>query len=182
MDNTTLYEQVVRRERTPKHGLTVALIVLGVIGVPAIIFAISIVAKIPYLNIVALFIFALAIYFGWYLITSLNVEYEYAFLSSTLRVDKVIAKRRRKKVVKLDVKRLDDFFPYSDKEMTERHFTKVYHCGSKEFSDSNYVAAFHDEEKGKCALVFAPNEAFLEGMKPYFNADIRKKLFFAQKK
>ena len=107
MDNTTLYEQVVRRERTPKYGLTVALIILGVIGVPAIIFTISIVAKIPYLNIVALFIFVLAIYFGWYLITSLNVEYEYAFLSSTLRVDKVIAKRGRKKVVKLDVKRLD---------------------------------------------------------------------------
>ncbi len=182
MDNSKLYEQVVPKARSPKHGMIVFLILLAMVAIPATIFTISIVAKIPYLNIVAVFVFLFCIYFAWYFITSLNVEYEYAFLSSTLRVDKVIAKRKRKKVVKLDVKRLDDFFPYSDKEMTKRNFTKVYHAATHDYSEENYVAAFHDEEKGKCALVFNPNEEFLEGMKPYFSADIRRNLFYAQKK
>ena len=182
MDNNTLYEQVVPKARSPRHGLNVALILLGMIAIPATIFTVSIVAKIPYLNIVAIFILLFCIYFAWYFITSLNVEYEYAFLSSTLRIDKVIAKRRRKKIVKLDVKRLDDFFPYDDQEMTKNNFTKVYRASAKEFADENYVASFHDEEKGKCAVIFTPNEEFLNAMKPYFSADIRKKLFFAQKK
>lgn len=85
-------------------------------------------------------------------------------------------------MVKIDVKRLDDFFLFSDEEMSAHRFTKVYLAAADEFSQENYVAAFHDEAHGKCGLIFSPNETFLEGMKPYFSADIRKKLFLAQKK
>ena len=73
MDNNQLYEQVVPKERSPRHGLNVALILLGMIAIPTAIFTIAIVAHIPYLNIVAIFVFLFCIYFAWYFITSLNI-------------------------------------------------------------------------------------------------------------
>ena len=33
------------------------------------------------------------------------------------------------------------------------------------------------EAKGKCAILFTPNDKLLAEMKPYFNNDLRKKLF-----
>ena len=61
--------------------------------------------------------------------------------------------------------------------MSSRKFNKVYHVSGKEFSEENYVACFHNEAKGKCAIIFTPNEKLLEGMKPYFSNELRKKLF-----
>ena len=176
MDNT-LIEQVVAKKRTARYGVNIALIILGALAIPAILIIIAEIAKIAYLAIIAMFLLLFCIYGAWYFITSLKVEYEYAFLSSTLRVDKIIAKRRRRPIVKVDTKKFSDFFRYSDEEMSKRKFNKIYHASAEEFSEENYVAAFHDEAKGKCALIFTPNEKLLEGMKPYFSNELRKNLF-----
>lgn len=181
MDNNALTEQVVPKARTPKYGVKVALIILGAIAIPAILIIIAELTKIAYLAIIAMFLMLFCIYGAWYFITSLRVEYEYSFLSSTLRVDKIIAKRRRRAILKVDVKKFDDFFRYSDKEMSAHKFNKVYRAATKEFSDDNYVACFHDEAKGKCALLFTPNEELVEAMKPYFSSELRKKLWLAKK-
>ena len=105
------------------------------------------------------------------------MEFEYSFLSSVLRIDRIIAKRKRKPIVKVDVKRFDDFFPYSDSEMDKRKFNKIYHAAHEEFSEENYVASFRDEGKGKCAIIFTPNEDLLNEMKLYFGNELRKNLF-----
>lgn len=179
MDNA-LIEQVVPKARTAKYGLKIALIILTAIGVPLTFIIIALITRIAYLAIIGMFLILFCAYGAWYFITSLKVEYEYAFLSSTLRIDKVIAKRRRRAILKVDVKQFDDFFPYSDKEMDAHTFNKVYRASAKEFSEENYVACFHSEAKGKCALIFTPDEKLLSGMKPYFGNELRKKLFFSK--
>lgn len=175
MENRQLIEQVVPKARTPKHSLIVLGILSAVVIIPVVIVLIAILSGIHYLVILALFAFLFCIYGAWFFITSLNVEFEYAFLSSVMRVDKIIAKRRRKKMVKLDVKRIDDFFPYSDEEMSRRRFNKVYHVSHKEYAAENYVFTFKDEAKGKCAVIFTPSEEFLAAMKPYCSFEVKKK-------
>lgn len=177
MDNNTLIEQVVPKERTAKYGLKIALIITLAIGIPSTFIVIALITRIAYLSIIGMFLFLFAIYGAWFFITSLRVEYEYAFLSSTLRIDKIIAKRRRRAIVKVDVKNFDDFFRYSDAEMSKRRFNKIYRVCAKEFSEDNYVATYHNEAKGKCAIIFTPNEELISGMKPYFSNDLRKQLF-----
>ena len=176
-----LIEQVVPRQRNARYIVNILLILLAAVAIPATLIVIAEVLKIAYLAIIAMFVALFEIYGVWFFISSLKVEYEYAFLSSVLRIDKIIAKRRRRAVIKIDVKKLDDFFPYSDDKMTEQRFHKVYHAGAKEYSEENYVAAFHHEAKGKCAIVFTPNQALIDGMKPYFSSELRKKLFLQKK-
>ena len=178
----TLIEQVVPKARNARYRLNVALIIIVALAIPATLIIIAEITKFAYLAIIALFLILFLAYGAWYMITSLNIQYEYAFLSSTLRIDRIIAKRKRKPIIKIDVKKFDDLFRYSDSEMSKHKFNKVYHASTKEFSEDNYVACFHDEAKGKCAIIFTPNEELLEGMKPYFDAGLRKRLFLAAKK
>lgn len=178
MDN--LIEQVVPKARTAKYGLNVALIILAALGIPATLVVIAKLTQIAYLAVIGMFLLLFCVYGAWYFITSLKVEYEYSFLSATLRIDKIIAKRRRKAIVKVDVRKFDDFFPFDDKEMSKHKFNKVYRAAAKEFSSENYVACYHDEAKGKCAILFTPNEKLLSEMKPYFSNELRKKLFLGK--
>ena len=180
MDNQ-LIEQVVKKDRGVKYYLNVTLIILAAVAIPGVLIALAYIVDLPYLIYLALFAFLFCIYGVWFFITSLRVEYEYAFLPSTLRFDKVISKRKRKPVVKVDVKLLDDFFPYSDQRMSAQKFAKVYHVAKSEFSPENYVAVYHSEAKGRTAIVFTPNDQLLEAIQPYFNSTLRKKMFLEKR-
>ncbi len=179
MDN--LVEQVVPKAKDVKYRLNIFLLILAALGIPGIFVLLSVITGVQYLIIVAIFILMFSIYGLWFFITSLNVDYEYSCLSSTLRFDKVIAKRRRKPIVKFDIKSVSDFFPYDDKEMGKRKISKVYRASAKEFSTDNYVAVFRHEARGECAVIFTPNEQLLEAIKPYFSAEMKKKLYFNKK-
>lgn len=175
MDN--LIEQVVPKKRDGGYVARIIIIILIAIGIPGILILIAELTKTAYLAIIALFVLLFCIYFAWYFISAQKVEFEYGFLAATLRIDRIIAKRKRKPVVKVDVKKFDDFFPYSDTEMNKRKFNKVYHAAAEEFSEDNYVACYRDDAKGKCAIIFTPNEELLNEMKIYFSNELRRKLF-----
>lgn len=176
-----MVEQVVRKEKDVKYYLNVFLLVFAAIGLPGIFVLISFLTGVQYLIIVAFFILMFSLYGLWFFVSSLKVDYEYSCLGSSMRFDKVIAKRRRKPIVKFDIKSVSDFFPYDDKEMGKRKISKVYRASAKEFSEENYVAVFRHEARGECAVIFTPNDKILEAMKPFFSAEMKKKLFFSKK-
>ena len=175
-----LVEQVVKKEKDFKYYLNICLLVLAALGIPGIFVMLSFITGVRYLIVVAFFLLLFSVYGLWWAISSLKVDYEYACLSSTLRFDKVIAKRRRKPIVKFDIKSAADFFPYDDKEMGKRKISKVYRASAKEFSEENYVIIFRHEARGECAVIFTPNEQLLEAIKPYFSAELKKKLYFSK--
>ena len=181
MDKSALVEQVVHKQKDVKYYLNVTLLVIAAIGLPGIFVALSLITGVHYLVIVAFFVLLFCIYGLWFFISSLKVDYEYSCLGSVMRFDKVIAKRRRKPIVKFDIKSATDFFPYDDKEMGSRKISKVFRASEKEFSEDNYVIVFRHEARGECAVIFTPNEEIREAMRPYFSAELKKKLFFAQK-
>lgn len=180
MDNT-LIEQVVKKEKDVRYFLNLFLLILAAVGIPAILVLIGIWINLHYMFMVAFFASLFCIYGLWFFISSLRVDYEYACLLSTMRFDKIIAKRRRKPIVRFDIKSVSDFFRYSDQEMSKRRIKKIYRASAREFSEDNYVAVFRSEARGLCAVIFTPNEQILEAMKPYFNAELKKQLYLSKK-
>ena len=172
-----LVEQVVRKEKDVKYHLNLVLIILAAIGIPAFLVLLSFLINVHYLIIVAFFALLFCLYGVWFFVSSLKVDYEYACLGTIMRFDRVIAKRRRKPIVKFDIKNITEFFRYSDEEMSKHKIKKVYRASAKEFSEDNYVAVFRHEARGKCAVIFTPNEEILEAMKPYFNNELKRQLF-----
>ena len=175
MDNLT--EQVVKVKKTAKYYINIVLSILAAVGIPAGLIVLAEIIQRAYLIYIAFFLILIFAYLAWLFITSLNIEYEYALLGSTMVIDKIIAKRRRKKVLKLEIKEIDDFFRYSDAEMGSRKFAKVYEAAGEKYSDNNYVACFYSQAKGKCALIFSPNEKTLQAMKPFFKPEIALKIY-----
>ena len=171
-----LNEQLVRKKKDVKYYLNVFLIILAAIAIPATLIAFAYITGPAYLVYLALFAAMFTVYGAWFFITSLRIDYEYAFLASTLRIDRIIARRRRKPVVKVDVKRFEEFMPYDDKAMAEYHFRRVYRAADNEFSAENHVAIYHDDSKRLCAIIFTPNEEFIAAMKPFFNNELKKKM------
>lgn len=171
-----LTEQLVRKNKDFKYYMNVLLIILAAIAIPATLIVFAFITGPAYLVYLAFFAAMFTVYGAWFFITSLKVDFEYAFLPSVMRIDRIIAKRRRKPVVKVDVKKFEDFFPYSDDRMSKYQFRRVYCAADKEFSEVNHVAVFHDDSKRLCAIVFTPNEEFITAIKPFFSNELKKKM------
>ncbi len=170
MDN--LVEQVVKRKKNAKYYVSILIYVLLAILIPATFVVLTFALSRAYLMYIAIFTAIFCIYGLWFFISSLNIEYEYEQFNGTFVVAKIIAKRNRKKVLKLDLKTVDDIFKYSDNEMSKRKFNKVYNVGADDFSEDNYVVTFVSEAKGKCAVVFTPDEKTLASFRPYLKREI----------
>lgn len=172
-----LIEQVVKRKKTTSYYAKIVICILIDILIPTTLFILAFAIPQAYLIYIALFALPFLVWGSWYFITSLTIDYEYDLLGSTFGVAKIIAKRKRKNVIKTELKELKDLFKYDDKEMTKYKFSKVYFVGAEDYSEENYVLCCHNEARGNFAIVASLNEEMLNGMKPYLNHEIRKKVF-----
>lgn len=172
-----LVEQVVKKQKNSKYYLNIALIIIVAIMIPITIVIVALAVQRAYLIYIAFFVSLFCIYGAWMFITGLKIDYEYATLGGTFRVDKIIAKRNRKNIIKLDIKAIDDMFKYSDEEMSARKFNKVYYVGAQEYSNDNCVVTFVSEAKGRCAVVFSPNEKILQALRPHLKHEIVRKFY-----
>ena len=175
MDN--LVEQVVKKQKNAKYYINIILILLVAVMIPVTLVILALTLQQAYLIYIAFFVSLFCIYGAWFFVTAQSIEFEYATLGGVFRVDKIIAKRNRKNILKLNVKEIDDMFPYSDSEMSKRRFNKVYHVSAVEDSNDNFVATFVSEAKGKCAIVFSPKEKTLNALRPHLKREIVKNIF-----
>lgn len=178
MDN--LVEQVVARKKDSKYRVKVIAVILVAVLVPVTFFVLGLTIPFPYLIYIALFSIPVMAYLSWFFISSFNVDYEYALLGSTLNVAKIIAKRKRRLQLQTDVRQFDDMFKYDDREMARRSFTKVFMFSREDYSENSYVACFQNDARGKCAMIFDPDEKMLAAMKPYLNYDIARKVYYGK--
>ncbi len=74
-------------------GLTVALILFGMLTGSMLLFVIGVAAA----------------GMCWFFLPNLSLEYEYLFVSKTLEVDKIMSKQKRKKVCEYDLEKMEIF-------------------------------------------------------------------------
>ena len=103
----------------------------------------------------------LGIYFVFYLT---GVEYEYLYVDKSLSVDKIVAKRTRKKVASYDLERMECFAPFGHeilKEYENRSLdTKDYSSGYSQNVDKRYVLIYDGQKK----IILEPSERMLEAI------------------
>lgn len=103
----------------------------------------------------------LGIYFVFYLT---GVEYEYLYVDKSLSVDKIVAKRTRKKVASYDLERMECFAPFGHeilKEYENRSLdTKDYSSGYSQNADKRYVLIYDGQKR----IILEPSERMLEAI------------------
>lgn len=109
---------------------------------------------------------AFAIGFGaWYLCIQLNLEYEYIVTNGDLDVDKIIAKRTRKRVLSVDCRSLSEFGKYDPDAFKNRRFAARIVATSVD--ENACYAVFSPKDEGESLLIFSPNEKTLSAMRKY---------------
>ena len=117
---------------------------------------------VPALNMFSPF-FIIGIGYGtWYLITSLYLEYEYIVTNDDLDIDKIIAKKKRKRVLSINTKVIERIAPLSEAYQNEINQASVKHtinAAAMVNQETTYFILYEDQEKGKTLVYLdAPDE------------------------
>ncbi|MFP4697548.1 MAG: DUF6106 family protein [Eubacteriales bacterium] len=160
-------EQIVKRKQTIKVMATKALILTLAFVL------ILLVLPFPFINIVGTIIVA---WLAYYFFTNQNVEYEYIFTSGELDFDKVLNKRKRKKVTSIDAKSIIIMAPAlsSEHKSEFNSYSKKYDCSSGEITEKTYVIMI-SRNKNKIKILFEPNNKILEAIKSYAPRNVHLK-------
>lgn len=168
-------EQLVVRKNNAKHVVKLIVLLLLIFAVPAIFFLLGYFnIGTRYFVIVSICAMFFAIYGSYYLVTGLYVEYEYAVTNSNITIDKITAKRSRKRIISVDIKKINTMRKLADADIEGKSFKKVFNASATENGDDVYACEMHLEKfNGDCLLFFSPDQKTLETMKPYLRTNIK---------
>lgn len=126
----------------------------------------------PFLGVAALsgligLVDAGMIYLSYIVITSFNIEYEYIVTNTYLDVDKIINRRKRKRIISVNFSKMELMAPvgFPDFRAEENgNFAKVY-MAAKSADDTNAYYIITDDKGGRTKLIFSPTEKMVENAK-----------------
>lgn len=153
-------EEIVKHKRTNKEMLMVA----GIVTAAIILLMLS--TLLTNIRFVASFWFFIAIaivYAAFVLIRNTNVEYEYILTNSDLDIDKIIARRSRKRVAEISLNHIEIMAPLWENENDQN--IKVIDCTGNRQTTVYKIDMFKDSEKIR--VLFQPTDKIIESAKRF---------------
>ena len=150
-------EQIVKRQGDFSDTLKRA----GIVVLILVIFFVSF----AFIQAFAVFIGAAAVFGGFFLMSYLNVEYEYVYTNGELDIDIIYNRARRKRLFSIVVKDFEIMAHVDDKTNMGAFggAQETIHCHSGETGPNTY--AFLATIKGKrTKVVFEPNDKMLKAI------------------
>lgn len=167
-------EQVVKKNRCAKDNVLAVVYILMALGIPALCIGLAYVIT-AYFIYIGLFLLVALVPLAILMINYQKVEFEYQVVDNILVVDKIIAKRRRKKIVRIRVDEIKEMTKFNEK-YSGKKINKYFIAVDNVEEDDVYAFVFYNEARGHCAIVMKPNKTILEGMRPKLNPDIQLKV------
>jgi len=112
---------------------------------------------------------ALIIYAAYVLWSSLNVEFEYIVTNGDLDIDKIVAKKRRKKLLRIKMRDVEYFAPLNDQHIhvaEDKSVDTVIDVSSTIDSPDVYFAIYFNNSEKVC-LLFEPTDKMIENFANY---------------
>ncbi len=148
MDN--FCEQLVAKKRTGADIAKIVLTLLGcsILGLAAIFFGLL-------TGFLVLILIGMAIIgIGMWLSSGFSVEYEYIVTNNEMDIDKILGKRKRKRMITVDISRTTAFERYPGQD-TEADI--IVHASTGTQEDAYCLVCEHNDY-GKVRVIFNPNE------------------------
>ncbi len=155
-------EYIVRRKKSAIDiliiaGIIIAALVLSFIGLQFCFF--------PLIGQFVFLLIAGVIWGAWFLITNRNVEFEYIVTNGELDVDKITARRKRKRLLSVPAKEIELIAPISDHSADT--VTNIIDASRNVSNDESlcYLIAVKDGVRTK--LIFNPSEKMIKIFKKF---------------
>lgn len=155
MDN--IAEQLVTKTPTTGDRAKLVLISIGGILLASAAMFFAIITGFMVLVLVAVGLIAGTVYY----ISGAYVEYEYIITNDEMDIDKIIGKRKRKRMITLDLSAAEAFEPYPSEQDTKADATVFASTGGEK--DAYCLVTTHSSY-GKVKVIFNPNERIREAI------------------
>lgn len=169
-------EQIVKKRNGAKDTAMIIGIILATL-VLSFIFAIILPGFVPVLGTLSLFLVAGAVFGAYWLITSMNVEFEYAVTNGDLTIDKIIHRRKRKRVINLDSKDIERMGKYKVADHAQKRYDKRINTARDETAEDCWYIAMRHNQFGNILLTFSPDERTLSALKPFIKRQLAMEVF-----
>lgn len=126
---------------------------------------------------------ALILVFGlgygmWWLLSGMNIEYEYCITNGDIDIDKIIGRRKRERVVSVSLKKLETVGRYDPAQWKERGVDRTVIAAPSEKEEGLYCFSYRSKKRGHTLVIFQPNErvlaAFEQGLPRLLQKDLQK--------
>jgi hypothetical protein len=153
-------EKIVRKKKDFKDYLITAAIVIAAV--------ILILVVLTYLSSMGFIITVGIIYMAYLLITTRNVEYEYAVTNGDLDIDKIIAQRKRVRIFSENCKNFEIVAKLKSDHFTPqyRSFKGQIDCTSTREADGVWFIALNYKNE-QTIVYFEPTEKMLQNFKTF---------------
>ncbi len=167
----TFAEQLIKRKKTPAQIICAVLIVV----LTLLLAAILLIWLTPFFLILVLPI-GVAV---WWLLSGMNIEHEYCITNGVIDIDRIVARRKRQRMVSVSIEKLESAGRYDPAKWQGRQLDRVVMAAASLNEDGLYCFSYRSKKKGYTLVVFQPDErireAFEQGlprlMQKDWNAD-----------
>ena len=160
-------EQIVKKEVSGKDWALRIIIGIGM-GVLGAVSLFVLLFVFPLLGMLLLFA---TIWGGYFLITGTDCEYEYIVTNGEIDIDKIIAKRKRVRLITAKASSFEAFGEYKNAPDIDGGVTTVSAVGTD--GGEVYYADFKHPSAGNVRLIFSPSEKVIEAITPFFSRQLK---------
>ncbi|MDR2531769.1 MAG: hypothetical protein LBC82_02895 [Oscillospiraceae bacterium] len=131
------------------------------------------------LSMIFIFLCFGTVWLTWFFIQGTFIEYEYIVTNNEMDIDKIMARKKRKRLITIRIDKAEDWGVYAAGKDTDAQVTVQAHdCG---YTNLWYIVTRH-EKFGKTVVYFSPGRAVLEVMNKHVPYALRKKELKEQEK
>ena len=139
-------EQLIKKKM---GGKEIAIVILLFLATTIVSLAILLFA--PVVAVLLVFV----IWGAWWLLQTQHIEYEYSVLNGDLDIDKIVGKRKRKRVVQVRANKIDEFLPVTDKVRLADYQRVLVAGWSKE--TATFYVTYNSKKNGRTIVLMEPN-------------------------
>jgi len=112
-------------------------------------------------------VWAILLVVTYYMVTSLNVEYEYTVTNGEMDVDKIIAKRRRNRLITFHLSEAEAFGRYLPQKHSRNRYQKTIVACDRNASTQLWFCVARVPDKGSTLVIFNATQKLLDSMTPF---------------
>lgn len=114
---------------------------------------------------------------AYFIITSRNLEFEYSVTNGDLTIDKIVNRRKRKRVVSLDLHNVEEMGKYSAEAHRSKSYAKRYMTAQTDDGRGGWYLCARQPQTGNVLVVFDPEEKVLNAVKPFLPRQVAVSAF-----
>ncbi|MBQ9964247.1 MAG: hypothetical protein IJP14_03920 [Clostridia bacterium] len=152
-------EQLVKKKKSTGQIVAIAgTILLALILLALSVLLIGIVGPLSAIIIVAVF------YGAWYLLTAQNIEYEYCVTNGDIDIDRIVAQRKRERIVSVAGRKIESAGRYVPEKWTGRNIDRTVVAAPSDREENLYYFTYHSKKRGNTLVIFQPDDRVKESL------------------